>query len=107
MLNSLQLLNNALSYLRFFLKHKFEIYNRAPKDFETIAKKHQQQLLDSKDRTKKFNQKLKRPTLHQRERLLTIFQIQRKKIQYKTKRISEKRFRHISYSSSINEGNDD
>ncbi|MFT6066678.1 MAG: hypothetical protein ACJAYY_000884 [Paraglaciecola sp.] len=90
LVDSLQLLNNALSYPRFFLKHKFGICNRPPRDYETIAKKYQQKLIDTKDRTKKFNQKLKRPTLQQRERLLTRFQIQQKKLQYKTKRISEK-----------------
>jgi len=35
--DSLQLLNNALSYPRFFLKYKFGTCNRAPKDYNTVA----------------------------------------------------------------------
>ena len=37
-----------------------------------------------------FNKDLKKPTLKERESLLTKFQIQQKKLQYKTKKISDK-----------------
>ena len=87
MVDSLQLLNNALSYPRFFLKHKFGICNRTPRDYETIAKKYQQKLIDTKDRIRKFNQKFKRPTLQQKERLLTRFQIQKKNYNTKQKNL--------------------
>ncbi|MFY9241720.1 MAG: DinB family protein [Polaribacter sp.] len=90
LVNSLQLLNNALSYPRFFLKYKFGVCNRAPRDYETVAKNYQQKLIENQDRARTFNQNLKKPTLKERDRLLTRFLIQQKKLQYKTKKISEK-----------------
>ena len=90
LVNSLQLLNNALSYPRFFLKYKFGVSNREGRDYETVAKKYQQKLSENQDRARVFNQKLKTPTLAEKEHLLTRFQIQQKKLQYKTRKISDK-----------------
>lgn len=90
LVDSLQLLNNALSYPRFLLKFKFGLCNREPRNYNTVAKKYQKKLLENKERAKVFNQKLKNPKLNERERLLTRLQIQSKKLQYKTKKISDK-----------------
>jgi hypothetical protein len=89
LVDSLQLLNNALSYPKFFLKHKFGISNRTSRDYQTVAKKYQEKLIENKDIARKFNQHLKKPTLQQRKHLLTKLQIQQKKLQYKTNKISE------------------
>ncbi len=90
LVNSLQLLNNALSYPRFVLKYKFGTSNREPRDYKTVAKKYQEKLLANQERAKKFNKDLYKPTLKEKERLLTRFQIQQKKLQYKTRKISDK-----------------
>lgn len=90
LVNSLQLLNNALSYPRFFLKYKFGVCNREPRNYDAVAKKYQQKLIENEERARVFNQKLKTPTLKERDRLLTRFQIQQKKLQYKTKKISDR-----------------
>ena len=90
LINSLQLLNNALSYPKFILKYKFGTCNRPLRDYKTVAKKYNEKLEKNQDRARKFNQKLKKPLLEERERLLTKFQIQQKKLQYKTKKISDK-----------------
>lgn len=90
LVNSLQLLNNVLSYPRFFLKYKFGTSNRASRDYKTIANYYDEKLLESSEITEKINRKVKKPTVEQRERLLTRLQIQQKKLQYKTKKISEK-----------------
>lgn len=90
LINSLQLLNKALSYPKFILKYKFGVCNRPLRDYKTVVKKYNEKLEKNQDRAKKFNQKLKTPTLKQRETLLTLFQIQQKKLQYKTKKISDK-----------------
>ena len=87
--NSLQLLNNALSYPRFFLKYKFGTCNREPRDYNTVAEKYQQKLIENKDRARVFNQKLKKPLLKDRKRLLTRLQIQSKKLQYKLLKSSD------------------
>ncbi|MCL7763491.1 DinB family protein [Polaribacter sp. Z014] len=89
LVNSLQLLNNALSYPRFFLKYKFGLCNREPRDYKTIVNNYHQKLLDSKDKVKTYNNKLKKPLLKDRERLLTRLQIQSKKLQFKIKKISD------------------
>ena len=91
LVDSLQLLNNALSYPKFLLKYKFGTCNREPRDYNAVAEKYQQKLLENQERARVFNQKLKKPALGERVRLLTKFQIQQKKLQYKTKRINEKK----------------
>ncbi|TXD45928.1 DinB family protein [Polaribacter sp. IC073] len=87
--DSLQLLNNALSYPRFFLKYKFGLCNRATRDYETVARNYQQKLEENKDIAALFNSKLKKPILKNRERLINRLQIQNKKLQYKVRKISD------------------
>ncbi|KGL63729.1 DinB family protein [Polaribacter sp. Hel1_85] len=89
LVNSLQALNNALSYPRFFLKYKFGLCNRESRDYKTIVNKYQQKLLENSDRARVFNQNLKKPLQKNRKRLLTKLQIQSKKLQYKIKKISD------------------
>lgn len=89
LVDSLQLLNNALSYPRFFLKYKFGTSNRPSRSYNSVAEKYQQRLSENQERARKFNQKLKNPSLKERERLITRFKIQQKKLQYKVKKISD------------------
>ena len=90
LVNSLQLLNNALSYPKFILKYKFGTANRDSRDYETVAKKYKDKLVENQERARKFNKDLKKPTLKEKDRLLTRFQIQQKKLQYKTLKLSDK-----------------
>ena len=90
LVNSLQLLNNALSYPKFILKYKFGTANRDSRDYDTVAKKYKDKLVENQDRARKFNKDLKNPTLKEKDRLLTRFQIQQKKLQYKTLKLSDK-----------------
>lgn len=89
LVNSLQLLNNALSYPRFFLKYKFGLSNRPSRSYEEVVEKYQERLEENKDKTIAFNENLKSPLLKDRPRLLTRLQIQHKKLQYKTRKISD------------------
>ncbi|PWG04782.1 DinB family protein [Polaribacter aquimarinus] len=88
LVSSLQLLNNALSYPRFFLKYKFGTCNRESRDYETVTKKYQEKLIINQERARIFNQKLKKPSQKDRARLLNRLQIQNKKLQYKLRKIS-------------------
>lgn len=90
LINSLQLLNNALSYPKFILKYKFGTCNRATRSYEEVVKNYQEKLEKHQEKAKEFNKNLKSPTLQEKERLLTRFQIQHKKLQYKTLRIKDK-----------------
>jgi len=85
--DSLQLLNNVLSYPKNFIKYKVGTCNRAPIDYNTVAENYQQKLLENQEKTRTFNQKLKKLTLKERVRLLAKLQIQQKKLQYKTNHI--------------------
>ncbi|MCL7753402.1 DinB family protein [Polaribacter sp. Z022] len=89
LVNSLHALNKALSYPRFFLKYKFGLCNREPRNYKTIVNKYEEKLLKNTDRARVFNQNLKKPLLKDRERLLTKLQIQNKKLQYKLHKISD------------------
>lgn len=90
LVKSLQMLNKALSYPKFILKYKFGLCNRAARDYATVAKKYQEKLNISKDRAREFNKSLQTPKLKDKKRLLTRLQILQKKLQYKTKKISDK-----------------
>ena len=90
LVKSLQMLNKALSYPKFLLKYKFGVCNRAPRDYAAVAKKYQDKLDVSKDKAKEFNKSLQTPTIKDKKRLLTRYQIQQKKLQYKTQKISDK-----------------
>lgn len=89
LVDSLQLLNNALSYPRFFLKHKFGLCNRETRDYEEVVKNYQEKLKEHQERTRLFNDKLIKPILKNRERLLNRLQIQHKKLQYKVRKVSD------------------
>lgn len=87
--DSLQLLNNALSYPKFYIKYKFGVCNREIKDYAAVTKNYYTKLKEKQELVKKFNKKVKAPTIHQKSRLLTRLLIQSKKLQYKTKLISD------------------
>lgn len=89
LINSLQLLNNALSYPRFFLKYKFGLCNRETRNYKTVVKNYQKKLNENQDKARKFNKNLEKPVLKNRHRLLNRLQIQQKKLQYKIKKISD------------------
>lgn len=89
LVDSLQLLNNTLSYPRFLLKYKFGTNNRESRDYETIVKNYRAKLLENK-KNGTIVKNIKKPLLKDKERLLTRLQIQQKKLQYKTRKISEK-----------------
>ncbi|WP_298781630.1 DinB family protein [uncultured Polaribacter sp.] len=90
LVDSLQLLNNALSYPRFLLKYKFGVSNRPSKSYDAVVEKYQQRLHENSEKAKVFNQKIKNPSLNERERLITKYQIQQKKLQYKIRKIDDK-----------------
>ena len=90
LVNSLQLLNKALSYPKFLLKYKFGLCNRASRSYEAVAEKYQQKLIDNKGRASVYNKDLKKPSLAEREILLNKLEIQNKKLQKKFAKRSDK-----------------
>lgn len=90
LVNSIQLLNNALSFPSFILKYKYGIVNRELRDYDTVAKRYEEKLNTNLERAKQFNKSLKKPTLAQKKNILTTLKIQNKKLQYKTRKLKDK-----------------
>jgi len=86
LVNSMKLLNHAMSFPAFLLKYKYGTCNRELRDYSAVAKRYDQKLADNQERAKVFNQSLKSPTLTQKTTLLNTLKIQQKKLQYKTRK---------------------
>jgi hypothetical protein len=90
LLQSIVPLNNALSMPKFLLRFKFGKANRPVRDYDTIVKRYHERLLDVKDTTFKGSQNMKIPPLEDKQYILNRLQTEEKKLQYKTRRISDK-----------------
>ena len=90
LLQSIIPLNNALSMPKLLLRFKFGKANRPVRDYEAIVKRYQERLLDAKGKTFKGSQNMKVPKLSDKQYLLNRLQIEEKKLQYKTRKISDK-----------------
>ncbi len=84
LVNSIKLLNKALSYPKFILKYKFGVSNRETRSYNVVANKYLEKLIKHQDKSKAFNSRLKKPTLSERKKLLATLQVQKKKLQNKT-----------------------
>ncbi|MBO3116360.1 DinB family protein [Winogradskyella sp. DF17] len=83
-------LNNALSLPKFVVRYRFGKANRAVREYDAIIKRYKERLEQSKGKTFKGSQNMKIPTLSDKHYLINRIQTESKKLQYKTKRISEK-----------------
>lgn len=90
LVNSIKLLNKALSYPKFILKYKFGVSNRETRSYEVVANRYHEKLLKHQDKSRAFNQHLKTPTLSEKKGLVSLLQIQNKKLQYKTNKWKDK-----------------
>lgn len=90
LLQSIKPLNDALSMPKFLLRFKFGKANRPVRDYDAIVKRYQERLLDAKGKTYKGSQNMKVPTLADKHYILNRLQTESKKLQYKTKKISDK-----------------
>lgn len=90
LLQSIKPLNDALSMPKFLLRYKFGKANREVRSYETIIQRYQERLKDAQGRTFKGSQNMKVPTLKDKKYILSRLQVENKKLQYKTKKISNK-----------------
>lgn len=90
LVNSIKLLNKALSYPNFLLKYKFGVSNRESRSYIEVAKRYDQRLLENQERAKAFNKDLEKPLLKEKKHLKNTLQIQNKKLQYKTNKLKGK-----------------
>ena len=89
-LQTLELINKALSMPKFFLRFKFGKTNRDIRDFETVVQRYKDRLEQAKGKTFKGSQNMKIPKIEDKVYLLDRIQIEHKKLSYKTRRISDK-----------------
>ncbi|WP_282043487.1 DinB family protein [Winogradskyella flava] len=90
LLQSIKPLNTALSMPKFLLRYKFGKANRPVRDYEAVTKRYQERLRDVKGKTYKGSQNMKVPSVNEKQYILNRLQTESKKLQYKTKKISDK-----------------
>ncbi|MCH3882899.1 MULTISPECIES: DinB family protein [Tenacibaculum] len=90
LVNSIQQLNNALSFPSFLLKYKFGTSNREVRTYDEVVKKYQDKLIVNQERARTFNINVKTPSEKKYNQLLSTLEIQNKKLQYKTQKLKDK-----------------
>lgn len=90
LLQSIVPLNNALSLPKFLIRYKFGKANRSVRDYNTIVNRYNERLKDAKGKTFKGSQNMKIPEIDEKQYILNRLQTESKKLQYKTKKISDK-----------------
>ncbi len=90
LLQSIKPLNTALSMPKFVLRYKFGKANRPVRDYRSIIERYQERLKDVKGKTFKGSQNMKVPALNEKVYILNRLQTEHKKLQYKTRKISDK-----------------
>jgi hypothetical protein len=86
LLQSVKMLNNAVSMPKFMLKYKFGKANRDVRDYETVCKRYDERLVNAKGKTFKGFENKKVPKLKDKPYFLKRLQIEQKKLQAKTLR---------------------
>ncbi len=90
LLQSIKPLNDALSMPKFLLRYKFGKANREVRTYETVVQRYQDRLKEAQGTTFRGSQNMKIPNLKEKEYILTRLQVENKKLQYKTKKMSDK-----------------
>lgn len=89
LLQSIKPLNDALSLPKYLLRFKFGKYTGEIRDYDTIVKDYQERLKASPNFVFKTSKHMRKPSLRDKKYILARLQMESKKLQYKTKRISD------------------
>jgi uncharacterized protein YggL (DUF469 family) len=89
LLQSIKPLNDALSMPKFLLRYKFGKANREVRNYDAIVKRYQDRLKEAQGITFKGSQHMKVPSFKEKRYILTRLQVENKKLQYKTKKMSD------------------
>jgi len=81
LLDSIKMLNKALSYPRFILKYKFGTANRGLRTYDEIGKRYEEKLAKNLDRARQFNSKLSKPSLQQKKEITNKLLKQKERLQ--------------------------
>ncbi|MBT8375711.1 MAG: DinB family protein [Bacteroidia bacterium] len=88
-------LNNALSLPKFILRLKFGKANRAVRPYEEVVKRYHEKLEKAKGKTYKGSENMRIPSLKDKQFILDRLQVEQKKLQYKTKKLSNKQLNQL------------
>lgn len=90
LLQTLTLINKALSMPKFLLRLKFGKSNRAVRDYNTVVQRYEERLKDAKGKTFKGSKNMKIPDIKDKAYVLNRIQVEHKKLEYKTRHFSDK-----------------
>ena len=90
LLQSIKPLNDALSIPNFLLRFKYGKANRSVRDYDTVANRYQERLIESKGKTFKGSRNIKAVKLKDKNYLLNRLKTESKKLQYKTHKWKDK-----------------
>ena len=90
LLQSIKTLNNALSFPKFILKYRFGKSNREVRDYDAVANRYNERLKNVNGRTFGPSQNMRIPKLNEKQYLIDRLQTENKKLQYKTRKWSDK-----------------
>ncbi len=89
LLQSIKPLNDALSMPKFLLRYKFGKANHDVRAYETIVQRYQERLKEAQGTTFRGSQNMKIPNLKDKKYILCRLQVENKKLQYKTRKMSD------------------
>ncbi|WP_299228787.1 DinB family protein [uncultured Psychroserpens sp.] len=96
LLQSIKPLNNALSLPKVLLRYKYGTNNREVRDYDTVVKRYKERLSNVKEgATFKASRNMKVPSIKEKAYLLNRLQVESKKLQYKTRKISDEQLDHL------------
>lgn len=91
LLQSIKPLNNALSMPNFLLRYKFGRANREVRDYDTLIIRYNERLKTiPKGATFGPSRNMQIPKLKDKQYILNRLQVESKKLQYKTRKMSDK-----------------
>jgi len=90
LLQSTKPLNFALSLPKFIISWKYGTTNRELRSFEDVVKRYKERLAESKGKVYKGSQNMEVPPIHEKDYLLDRLQVEHRKLEYKTRHISNK-----------------
>jgi len=90
LLQSIKPLNLALSLPKLFLKYKYGVANRDVRDYDTVVNRYLERLEDYKNIVSPYSKAMKVPKQKDKQYLINRLQVESKKLQHKTKKLSNK-----------------
>lgn len=90
LVQSLKMLNAALTIPKFLLKYRYGKSNRSLRPYDAVVSRYYERLKENQGRTFGPSKNLKIPKQKDKKYLIDRLQVENKKLQYKTKKWSDK-----------------